>query len=806
MTTDSKGRLIVSPQQDNLPLLRFTLGSHGKVQKVEPIEAPLHQAMGLCYSHDSLYVNGHGPSGTGLYRLVDENKNDQFETNEVHFLKRIGGEGEHGYHGVVEGPDGMIYVMNGNHTRLVDGLELTSPHKNFQEDQMLPRQWDANGHAVGILSPGGHILRTDAEGKKWELVLAGFRNSYDFDFNADGEIFTYDSDMEWDWGLPWYRPIRIVHAVPAGDYGWRSGSGKWPEYYADSLPPVLNTGIGSPTGVKFGTKSNFPEKYRKAFYAMDWSYGRIYAVHLSPMGASYSGTSEILVKGKSFNVTDLDFGKDGAMYFVTGGRGTASGLYRVTYVGKKEQEITTPAEQAALDAGKASRDLRHQLEAFYGHKDDKAVNFAWPYLGNEDRFIRYAARTAIEAQDVSQWKARALAETQPETALNALLALARCGGRDSQKDMVAALEKFPLPHLSENQRLEKTRILEVSFARDGRPDYDSAKATKEELENAFPAASSNVNKELSQLLIFLGSKDVIGKSLAVMELAPTWEEQIYYIFQLRNAQTGWTIDQRRQYFEWFTSAPKEMQAMNSGTLPPSQIVRRHPTAFVNYFKEAGREYSDGASYQGFLRNIRKDAENTLTSSERTALAALLPPKAKPAEWKALKTHSLVKEWTVADLETRLEAAKHGRNFVRGRDTFNDSQCIQCHRFRSEGGSVGPELTGVGGKYSTHYILESIIEPSKVISDQYQNYTVTKKDGEDVSGRILAEDEKHVVLSPNPLLPDATVEVAKSDITRRAPSPLSPMPTGLLNNMTEDEILDLLAYIESGGNDNASNFR
>ena len=330
MTKDNKGRLIISPQRDTQPLLRITLTRAGSVAKIEPIPAPVKQAMGLCYAHRSLYVNGHGPEGTGLYRLIDENHNDRFDTNEVHFLKKFKGEGEHGYHAVVEGPDGMIYVMNGNHTKVPEDISPNSPHRNYQEDFLLSRLWDANGHAVGILAPGGYVLRTDPDGKQWELMLAGFRNSYDFAFNADGEMFTFDSDMEWDWGLPWYRATRIVHCVTGGEYGWRSGTSNEPEYYADTLPPTVDVGLGSPTGVKFGTPSKFPQKYRKALFAMDWAYGRIVAVHLTPRGASYTGDYETFIKGKPLNVTDLDFGRDGAMYFITGGRGTQSGLYRVS--------------------------------------------------------------------------------------------------------------------------------------------------------------------------------------------------------------------------------------------------------------------------------------------------------------------------------------------------------------------------------------------------------------------------------------------------------------------------------------------
>lgn len=450
LTIDARGRLIISPQKAESRLFRVTLTRAGQVDKVENIPAPVGEAMGMCYAHDSLYVNGRGPEGPGLYRLVDANHNDQFETNEVHLLKKFDGRGEHGYHAVVEGPDGMIYVMNGNHTKVPEGVSTNSPHKNFQEDHLLPRLWDPNGHAVGILAPGGYVVRTDPEGQKWELLLAGFRNSYDFDFNSAGEMFTFDSDMEWDWGMPWYRPTRIIHCVIGGEYGWRSGSSNEPEYYADTLPATINIGIGSPTGMKFGTKSNFPKKYREALFALDWSYGRIIAVHLKPQGASYGGDFEEFVKGKPLNVTDLEFGRDGAMYFITGGRGTKSGLYRVSYDGKKTSGVASvrnaePApSRAELKQAVKARELRHKLEAFHGKKDLQAVDFAWPHLASEDRFIRYAARIAIEWQDVGQWQKRALAETNTNAGLTALLALARCGGARNAERPAARAGKVSL--------------------------------------------------------------------------------------------------------------------------------------------------------------------------------------------------------------------------------------------------------------------------------------------------------------------------------------------------------------------------
>ena len=791
MTVDPKGRLIISPQQDNLPLWRVTV-SGSKIVKKEAIPAPIHQAMGLCWAHDSLYVNAHGPNGTGLYRLIDANHNDRFDTNEVHFLKTMKGEGEHGYHAVTCGPDGMIYVMNGNHTKLPDGIVTNSPHQHYDEDFLLPRQWDAGGHAVGILAPGGQILRTDPQGKKWELVLAGFRNSYDFDFNKDGEIFTFDSDMEWEWGMWWYRPTRIIHCVTGGEYGWRSGSGKWPEYYPDSLPAALDLAIGSPTGTKFGTKAKFPAKYQRAFYAMDWSYGRIFAVHLMPHASTYDASSEVFIKGKPLNVTDLEFGKDGAMYFITGGRNTQSGLYRVTYTGKKVSEPRKTETAMRMERASANaRALRRLLESFDGKRVPGAVDVAWPHLGDDDRFLRYAARVAIESQDVAQWKDRAINEGNPQAGLNALLALARVGGKETQKDLLMALKKFPFDSLSDDLKLQKLRVIELSFIRQGKPEGELAKLATEKLDRQYPSTNQFINRELCQLLIYLEAPNVLEKTMALLDKAPTQEEQIAYIFHLRNLKNGWSTEQRKKYFEWFNQDFTKL---------------KHPPELMKWFADAGRDYQDGASFAKQLANMKKDAIATLSESEKLALGDLImDPAQKAAETKPAKERKFVREWKMGDLEGALDQVASNRNFENGRSAFNDAQCIKCHRFGNEGGSVGPELTAAASKYSRRDILDSILEPSKVVSEQFQNETVVKKDGEDYTGRVVDEKDDKLVLAINPLAPDQRVEVKKADIASRKPSKLSPMPEGLLNNLSKEDILDLLAYIESMGKAKAPNF-
>src|SRR5205823_3600271 len=235
-----------------------------------------------------------------------------------------------------------------------------------------------------------------------------------------GELFTFDSDTEFEIGLPWYRPTRILHCVSGADFGWRRGALKVPEKAPDTLPPVLSLGLGSPTAVLFANGAAFPARYQRALFVADWTFGRFLAVHLEPRGAGFTAHSEEIVAGTPLPITAACINpKDGALYFVTGGRKTQSVLYRLTWHGPDSSAIIQPAATSS-----ASIEQRRALERFHGQQNPSVVAAAWPFLGDEDPLLRYAARIAIESQPVSSWQGRALAERQPRTALTSLLALA----------------------------------------------------------------------------------------------------------------------------------------------------------------------------------------------------------------------------------------------------------------------------------------------------------------------------------------------------------------------------------------------
>ena len=136
-------------------------------------------------------------------------------------------------------------------------------------------------------------------------------------------------------------------------------------------------------------------------------------------------------------------------------------------------------------------------------------------------------------------------------------------------------------------------MIEVSFARNGKPSPDVARLATEKLDAAYPSKSERVNRELCQLLVFLEAPGVVAKTFALMDAAPTQEQQMAYLFPLRNLGTGWTPEQRRHYFTTLNSYPQ-----------PDGL---HDPTVLRWFQEAGRPYGDGNSFLKQLDLIRKDA-------------------------------------------------------------------------------------------------------------------------------------------------------------------------------------------------------
>ncbi|MEC9095291.1 MAG: c-type cytochrome, partial [Planctomycetota bacterium] len=668
--------------------------------------------------------------------------------------------------------------------------------RNWSEDHLLPRQWDARGHAAGKLAPGGWIARTNAEGKDWEMFSIGYRNPYDFDFNADGEVFAYDADMEWDMGTPWYRPTRVVHATSGSEFGWRSGTGKWPTYYGDSLPQAVDIGPGSPVGACFGYGTKFPAKYQKGFYCLDWTFGTMYIVHTEAEGASYKATREEFLSRSPLPLTDAAVGPDGALYLSVGGRGTQSALFRVTYVG---DESTTRVDARDTKFAKL-RKLRRSLEVFHGRQAGGAVEAALANLGHEDRHIRYAARVALEFQPVDQWANDVLALKDDRALINGVMAMARQGGEELQAKAINALLAVSFDGLAKQQKLDLLRAYSLVFIRLGTPDVEMAGKVLLQLDDQFPADDVELDRELVNVLVYLDSSTVAGKTLQLMaaEEVTSGEavtdlltrnkgyggtiaamlnnrpelQKIHYAYALRNLRYGWTFEQRKEYLQWFVGA---------------------------------NERSGGASYSGFLKNIQSEALANMSEDERKLLAgeAVFTP---PKEEDLPKPTGPGKVWDFQEIVTLAADGLSGRDFRNGKKMFAAAKCLSCHRFDGAGGSTGPDLSNVAGRFSNKDLVEAIVHPSKVISDQYRAMNILTVNGQVLTGRVTSETEKEITVLTDPVDATKLRQISKDQIDEMLPSKQSLMPDKLLNTLNQEELLDLLAFLKSRGNPEAIEFK
>jgi putative heme-binding domain-containing protein len=766
---DAKGRLITADRQG--PLYRITLpGSDSKdaKPKVEKLPVEVGGANGFLQAFGSFYVVGIGrgewKGKSGLFRLTDTTDDDAYD--KVEFLIPLTFGGDHHAHAVILNPDKTrLMILCGNSTNPPEEL-ATRNIRHQSEDHLLPRG-TYYGHNTGREAPGGFVITCKPDGTDRTFLCAGFRNPYDIALNAAGELFTFDADMEYDVGGPWYRPTRVNHCVSGGDYGWRWGSGKWPNWFPDTVATTVDIGRGSPTGVVFGYGAKFPAKYQKALFLCDWTYGRIVAVQLQEKGSTYTGSFEEFLYGPGNPVADIVIHPDGAMYFVTGGRRNPTSLYRVTYAGKESTALVDHTPENTPET--QLRAIRRQLEAKHGHVSTDAADAAWEYLSHSDRQIRYAARTIIEHQPPTEWAEKALTEDDTLATIETMVALARCGDAELQGRILKRLNRLEFASLEQEQQLDLLRAYGLVFIRMGEPDAATAAHLTTTLSPEYPSDTRSLDHELCQMMLYLNAPGAVTKTVRLLSAADTQSEQMFYAYHLRTIKDGWSDDDLTTYFEWMVRAQTHQS-----------------------------DYIGGGHFANFLKLVDTDSTKRLSAEQVKLVKPIREKKSFEEVVVDLGPRKLVRKWTVDGLRAHLPAADTGRSFIRGRTLYN-GMCAKCHLFKGKGGALGPDLTSTGKKLKLAALLTEIIEPSKVISDQHASVILVLKDGKVLTGREVGGDKDVILLAINADRPKDVTEVRRTDVEIRRTSKVSMMPLGGLNTMTAEEILDLMMYVSSGGN-------
>jgi putative heme-binding domain-containing protein len=434
------------------------------------------------------------------------------------------------------------------------------------------------------------------------------------------------------------------------------------------------------------------------------------------------------------------------------------------------------------------------LEAFHHKAQDpeKAVQAALAYLGDPDRFTRYAARIALENQPVALWQEKVLIYSTTDALLTGVVALARQGDKSLQPKLLEALARLDFGRLEERQQLDLIRAYSLVFTRMGEPDKATAGKLAARFDPYYPSKSDFVTRELCQLLVYLKSPTVLAKTIELLkkpsvhtpqpgmadvitrnkgyggaiqkmlDQAPD-QQKISLVFSLRNLKDGWTMDQRNVFF--------------------------------NTMNEA-RTWSGGSSYQNFLNEMEKNAYDNASEADRLAIeAAGLRKPFKPKELP--KPVGPGKDWTMDDV-LALEKKMKDRSFYNGEKMFAAARCVVCHRFYGDGGATGPDLTQSAGRFSFKDMAESIIDPSKVISDQYKASVVFTNDGKTLTGKVVSEGKDTITVLTDPEDSTKVKELKRNEVDEIKPSAVSLMPKDLLKPLNEDEVADLMAYLLSRG--------
>ncbi len=798
IAVDPQGRLICAAQ--HVPgLYRVTVPGPDKpdarpeVERLGGVAEQMGWSHGLLAAFGSLYVTvseGNDEIEGGVYRLRDTDGDDQYDR--IDHLIELDRSGEHGPHNIVVGPDGAsLYMICGNGTNLPDDVVRRLPSATDGIDHLMPPGFESSEY-----TPAGFVIRFRPDGSDIEFVSGGLRNSFDLAFNQVGDLFTFDSDMEWDLGTPWYRPTRICHLVPGGEFGWRGDAAKWPDYYEDSAGSVVDVGPASPTGVAFGYETRFPAKYQRALYACDWTFATIHAVHLRPEGATYRAEVEEFVGGNGLPVTDLVVGTDGALYFLVGGRRLGSALYRVRYVGDESTEPVTAIEPDP-SVTELQR-LRRQLEAFHGRRSEEAVSTAWLHLGHDDRAIRFAARLAVESQPVDTWRSRAFDEPDLPTRIVALLALARQDEPENLPRVLEQLAEIEPESLNVKQTLIWLRAIELALARGEDEIEDRRELIVNVLRPALPHDDPRVNRELARLLCFVGDREVIDPILNLMgsdqgerpalvtgnfvrnpkygaavrdilQAAPL-VDRMHYAQMLLWIDDGWSTEQRSDYFQLIADAVANTKG--------------------------------GYWYVEFWDRIREVAFDQISDEDRDRFEAIGAGGIAASNPEDLpRPEGPGQDWNLDDLLEAVEDDFRNRDHLLGQRSFAAAKCVSCHRFNGQGAAVGPDLSSIGQRFTIRDILDSTLYPSKAVSDQYRVTLVLTDDGRTLSGRVVSRDSEALTIATNLYQPSRTTRVELDEVEAMRPVPISTMPEGLLDPLNVDEILDLLAYLISGGDPN-----
>jgi len=616
------------------------------------------------------------------------------------------------------------------------------------------------------------VYRCSLNGEKLRQIASGFWNPFGVCVAPFGRVFAIDNDPD---SSP---PCRLVHVVPGGDYGYmfqysRGGLHPlqaWDGQLPGTLPMVAGVGE-APTALL---------AHRGRLWVTSWGDHTIEAYRITPRGASFSATREIVVQGDAdFRPTGMAIAPDGSLYFgdwvrrdyPVHGMGR---IWRLTLpVGDRELSfppLTEPERKAA------------QLRAS-NRLTNRAADF-----DVQDPFLEAAAVFGLATNSSREELAKAPLTASPPERRRLLSAKRLVFAAEASDDELRKALGDESPSV---------RVLALRWITDERRTALTPDVTQM-LEREIPS-------ERYYLSVLAGIEwltapprlrnNRLADGLLVRELRNTERKPELHALALRLVGPNdpfLTDYQLRKYLRG-EHAPLRfgaVRALAQQTRPErfellTEVAQ--DTAFSDEIRAEAVMGLAGAADRfraqleqlaaGDNQTIRREASRVLRLSNlRPAPTEVKPPITDLAAWRALT-------------EQPGDAAAGRRIFF----SSVGSRCAVCHQHGGQGGTVGPDLTGIGGRISHERLLTSILRPSEEIAPRYQTWVLVTGDGKTLTGQRLPEAGDN---GTEEYVDGAGVQFqfASEAIESRTPTSTSIMPDGLEKLISIEDLRDLLTFL------------
>ena len=701
-------------------------------------------------------------------------------------------EEHQGFHGLVTGPDGDLYISFG------DNLVAYGDFKR-------PDHWGHwtffHGQNRTEFTGAGGVVRLSPDGGKLDVLARGLRNPCGLVFDSDWNLFSNDNDHE---SIPSdYVPGRLLCVPPLADFAWPRGwlleKQPWRADLLDTLNPKLGRYV--PSGQCYYNDTYLPQELRNNLLVAEWGKGIVYRYPLRASGAGFKAEEvPFLIATNTARPVGIAVGRGGRIFVATlyMAANEASPVVRSDIIMITRVDDASAAPFEALEESKAdektllselakpSWQRRYRAHGELMRRAQSGTVSLRGKLPSDAHGIWLAA-----AQGRLEWVAKLSESSNARVRLQALRALTRFGNAASDYQVfVRALTDRSAPVV-----LAGLAGLQLRF-----PGFPAPAAVK--------SLAYGTDTFIRQAACLLLAAQCPLPELQAMADSPAAGNRLAAIVAL---------GMRLTMPQATVPLPADC-ALDASIFNPkpqydggAQDLREHGRigafTIAGYWAKKAKSEEEQTMFHSLARRLN-DANERVAMQSAYYLRLLADPRTDEAAARLLKitTNAPVVQpiaSAVAATSTDVPEAYRNRNWVaeaaagnpkQGRALFEKLGCVKCHAAAdSDAGRGAPSLANAGARFSVTYLAESILAPNKEVSPAFRGTELTFANDEDVSGLVVGETADELEL----LLVNGTRRsFQKKAITSRRLQEISPMPEGLIKDAAE--LRDLLAFLMSTG--------